>query len=75
MRVVKNMIIAYNNSKGGAHGKQGEAARRPNERANDAAPPRSEVLTRPLAGLRSSPLPPLVGENEILDLYNYLMIL
>jgi hypothetical protein len=38
---------------------EGEAGRRPNERADDAAPPRSEVLARPLAGLRSSPLPPL----------------
>jgi hypothetical protein len=64
MRVARYMVMVYNNSEGGAHGKQGEAARRPNERANDAAPPRSEVLTRPAAGLRSSPLPPLWGKKK-----------
>jgi hypothetical protein len=58
MRVAKYAVMVYNNSEGGAHGKQGEAARRSNEKANDAAPPRSEVLTPPVAGLRSSPLPP-----------------
>jgi hypothetical protein len=65
MRVAKCMAMVYNNSEGGAHGKQGEAARRPHEGANDAAPPRSEVLTRPAAGLRSSPLPPLLSTKKI----------
>jgi hypothetical protein len=48
-KVAKYAVMIYDNSEGGAHGKQGEAARRPNEGANNAAPPRSEVLTRPPA--------------------------
>jgi hypothetical protein len=53
-------VYYMKNSGGGAHGMESETGRWHGESANDAAPPRSEVLTRPLAGLRSSPLPPLV---------------
>jgi hypothetical protein len=50
------------NLEGGAHGMEGEDSRWHDEGANDAAPPRSEVLVPNPAGLvlRSSPLPPLL---------------
>jgi hypothetical protein len=60
MRVAKKIIVVYNTSEGGAHGIEGEDSQSQYEGANDAAPPRSEVLTRPVTGFQASPLPPLV---------------
>jgi hypothetical protein len=66
--------ILLENSEGGAYRVESETGCRHDEGANDAAPPRSEVLGPNPAGLvlRSSPLPPL-GDLEgrtITDIYN-----
>jgi hypothetical protein len=41
------MVYNFEEQGGEAHGLESEASRRHDEGANDAAPPRSEVLTRP----------------------------
>jgi hypothetical protein len=62
---LQNMRLGYillKNSEGGAHRMESKTGHRHDEGANDAAPPRSEVLVPNPGGLvlRSSPLPPLL---------------
>jgi hypothetical protein len=52
------------------HGEQGKAGWRSRGRANVAALCRFEVLARPVVGLWSSSLPPLVGkDSEIIRIF------